>query len=278
MKFISILFICMGVFSSVSPAAAKTQHFKKVVTVVFENMDFDKVLSQPNFAKLISQGVLFTNMNAEVHPSQGNYIALVAGDNYGVRNDNPVNLSQKHIGDLLEQAGMDWRVYAEGYPGSCFTGASKGRYVRKHNPFISFLNVSQNPARCAKIVATDSFETDLRNNNLPEYSLYVPNMDNDGHDTGVDYAGRWLEQTFGSIFNNPSLMKDTLFIVTFDESKSIFSNHIFTLLVGGEVNPNTQNAQEVNHVSLLRLIEDEYGLGTLGIKDSQAMVIQNIWR
>ena len=78
----------------------------------------------------------------------------------GVSGDGKYDLNDKHVGDLLEAAGLDWRTYAEDFPGKCFTGGSSGKYVRKHNPFMSFTNVTTNPARCAKIENTQRFFQD----------------------------------------------------------------------------------------------------------------------
>src|SRR5439155_5986816 len=62
--------------------------FKKVLTVIFENTDYQGAVSQPFFAKLAKDGALLSNMLAETHPSQPKYLAFVSGDTYGVTNDN----------------------------------------------------------------------------------------------------------------------------------------------------------------------------------------------
>ncbi len=260
-------------------ASVNGGHFKKVVWVVFENTNYAKALVQPNFKKLTTYGVLFTNLTAEVHPSQGNYIAMVAGSKLGVTNDNVVDLNETHIGDLLEKAGMKWKTYAENYPGNCFTGKSSGSYYRKHVPFMSFANVSQNSARCLNIEDETKFFDDYNRGSLPEFSMYIPNIKNDGHDTGVDFAGNWMEKTFGKIFSSPEKLGDVLFIVTFDESSLLSpNNQIFTVLLGANIKPGSQNNQAVNHPALLKMIEDEFGTGDLGRDDAKAPSITGIWK
>lgn len=269
-------FICSTLMAQVS---VNSGHFKKVVWIVFENINYSKALAQPDFKKLTQNGALFTNMMAEVHPSQGNYIAMVAGSNLGVTNDNVVDLKQSHVGDLLEKAGLKWKVYAENYPGNCFTGKSSGRYYRKHVPFMSFANVSQNSARCLNIEDETKFFDDFKNGALPEFSMYIPNIKNDGHDTGVDYAGKWLANTFGSLLSNPASLGDVLFIVTFDESGLLSTkNQIYTVLLGANIKAGSQNAQIVNHPTLLKMIEDEFGIGDLGREDLTAQTITGIWK
>src|SRR5262249_22845758 len=121
---------------------------------------------------------------------------LTSGDPQGVSDDNTVDLNVNHIGDLLEAKGLTWKAYVENYPGNCSTVSSSGTYQRKHNPFISYLNVQKNPARCANIVNATQLQTDIANGTLPDYSLYTPNMNDDGHDTDVNYASNWLQTAF----------------------------------------------------------------------------------
>lgn len=157
------------------------------------------------------------------------------------------------------------------------TGATRGNYARKHNPFISFTNVSKSPSRCSNIVDATEFDRDSSANSLPEFSLYVPNIKNDGHDTGVDFAGNWLSLKFGSLLADPTFMKDTLFVITFDENEGKGVNQVFTVFLGGSVRPGVRNSTPLTHSSILRLIEDEFNLGTLGRGDQSSGIIDGIW-
>ena len=111
-------------------ALAAAPSFKKVVVVMFENASYDEAVAQPFFAKLAKDGALLTNLHAETHPSQPNYVALIAGQFAGVKGDAPVTLNYRHLGDGLEDAGKTWKVYAQNFPGNCFLGASSGSYAR----------------------------------------------------------------------------------------------------------------------------------------------------
>ena len=280
MKTKLIFFLSILINSALLAGAnASSGHFKKVVWIVFENTNYSKALGQPDFSKLAYNGALFTNLTAEVHPSQGNYIAMVAGSKLGVTNDNVVDLKDSHIGDLLEKAGLKWKTYAENYPGNCFTGKSSGNYYRKHVPFMSFANVSQNSARCLNIEDEKNFFDDFKSGSLPEFSMYIPNIKNDGHDTGVDYAGKWLGSSFGSLLSNPAGLGDVLFIITFDESGLLSpNNQIYTVLLGANIRAGAQNNQALNHPALLKMIEDEFSIGDLGREDHIAPTISGIWK
>jgi hypothetical protein len=253
-------------------------HFKKVLIIIFENANYEKAMAQSYFKKLSEEGALFTNFNGEAHPSQANYVALIAGDTYGIKNDKNVDLNGSHIGDLLDAKGLTWKAYAEKYPGNCFLGTSSGKYARKHLPFISFKNIQDNPERCANLVDGAAFDADLAAGTLPDYALYVPDLKNDGHDTGVSFADQWLHDKFGSLFKDADFMRDRIVMITFDESQSTNPNHIYTVLYGDSVKAGSVVSIRHDHYSLLRLIEDEMGLGSLNMSDAQASPITGIWQ
>lgn len=269
-----LFFLCWSC-NTAGTAQAASEHFKKIVWIVFENTNYQEALKQPDFAALTKQGALFTHLSAETHPSQGNYIAMIAGTHFGVNDDGVVRLSGNHLGDLLEKANLDWRVYAEDYPGNCFQGESVKGYYRKHNPFISFNNVAMDARRCQKIVSADQFDLDLTEGKLPAYSMYIPNIKNDGHDTGVNFAGQWMSARWGKYFASPG---EVLFVITFDESESLFTNQIYTVLIGAHVIPGAQNIQNISHAALLKMIEDEFNIGNLGQNDARSPQIIGIWR
>ena len=255
-----------------------SQKFDHVVMVVFENANFESVLKVPAFAEFAKKGVLFNNFDAEIHDSQGNYIAMVAGSAFNITSDENIDLNYSHIGDLLESKNKNWKIYAENYPGNCYAEEGAGKYVRKHNPFMSFTNVSKNPIRCAKIVNSSEFIKDFQGNTLPEFSLFVPNLDNDGHDTSPDFAGKWFQENILDQIKNSEALQHTLIIATFDENEGDGRNQVYTAMIGPQIVAGTINSQYLNHISLLKMIEDEFSLGNLNREDATAQRIDGIWR
>jgi len=265
------------IFALLLAAPSRALAFQKVMIVIFENTGFDEALSQPFFKRVAAQGAVLTNYRAVAHPSQPNYVALVAGTTRGVVDDRNVDLDLRHLGDLLEARGKTWKVYAEGYPGNCFLGAQHGRYVRKHVPFLSFKNVQTNPERCAKIVEADQLFADVRSGSLPDYSMVVPDLDDDGHDTGAEFADRWFERRFGPLLADPAFTQELLFVATFDEDDRMGGNRVYTALVGPAIRPGLVSNAPYTHYSLLRTVEDAFGLGTLGRDDAHARSIASLW-
>ena len=260
-------------------ARAAMPQFKRIMFVIFESTDYQAALAQPTFAKIARDGALLTNVHAETHPSQGNYLALISGSTQGVNSDRPVNLSVPHVGDLLEAKGKSWKIYLESFPGGCFIGGNFGTSVRKHNPFISFLNIQNNAERCSKhLVDAHQLDTDSQAGQLPDYSIYIPDMNNDGHDTGVAFADRWISSTFMSKLQDPHFMQDLLVVFTFDEGCTHGSNQIYTAFYGASVSPGTTFAGAADHTTLLKLVEDQLGLGNLGQADATGGAITGIWK
>jgi Phosphoesterase family len=273
----SILAILITILLSQNCMALNGKHFDRVITVIFENKDYSQAIGQPFFKYLADQGAHFSNFLALTHPSQGNYIALTSGSVNGVVDNDNVDLNVSNIVDLLEAKGTTWKVYAEDFPGDCFTGKVYKTYVRKHNPFISYLNIQQNPARCSRIVNADAFDQDAAKGTLPNYVFYVPDMNNDGHDTGVKFADWWFEKKFSKSVHDDRFMENTVLVSTFDESRTGAINQIYTSIYGRAVKSGIY-PQKLNTYSLLALVEQNWDLGDLGRDDVNAPRIPNIWK
>jgi len=251
--------------------------FEHVVIIVLENEDRQIALKNPVMKKLADQGRLFTGYSGLFHPSYPNYLALVGGGFFHTHDDIQKNIDARTIADLLEARGLTWMQYAENYPGHCFLGPQssdpKKLYRRKHVPFLSFKSI-QNTDRCEKnVVSADRFDW----HHLPNYAFYTPNMRNDGHDTGLAFAATWLQGFLAPVLSDHGVLKDTLIVVTFDESATQRSNPIYTVFLGDMVKRGI-DPHPHDHYSLLRTIEANFGLGTVGAGDAAAAPITDAWQ
>ena len=251
-----------------SAAAGGQPLFGHVYVIVFENHGYDAVVKgaqMPYLKSLIAKGGLATAYQAVARPSQPNYIALFSGDVQDIDDDNVHNIDAPNLADQLEGKGKSWSVSAENVPGGCFTGATAkggrdgpGTYARKHEPAISFASISRNPLRCARIhdlTAIDPAEAD--------FQLIVPNLCNDAHDCPLSTADKWLSKLAPKILDSDAFKKDGLLIVVFDEAESRQANHVPLVAVGPSVKPGTTSDAPATHYSLVRTIEDNWGLGCL---------------
>lgn len=266
-------------FASI-PSEKPSRLFDRFIVIVLENMDYRRVITDPFIRELMAEGVSFSNFSAMRHPSYPNYLAMVGGETFGVTSDRQTTIHDRSIADLLEAKNLTWKNYAEDYPGNCFLKKKFGKlYRRKHVPFLSFRNIQKNPKRCANIVKADQFYIDARSNQLPNYAFISPNMENDGHDTNLPYASGFLQQFLTPILSDPAFMKGTLIEITYDESKSKKDkkNKIFTVLIGPMVKKGLVIDAHYNHYNILKEVERNFELGTLGKNDQNASLIIEDW-
>ncbi|HEY2374698.1 MAG TPA: alkaline phosphatase family protein [Gemmatimonadaceae bacterium] len=170
------------------------------------------------------------------------------------------------------------------------------QYATKHNPFMYFHSIIDDRARCARaVVPLSLLEADLVSGiDAPRFSFIVPNLCNDGHDWtcasgevgGLAAADAFLQRLVPSILASPAFSDDGLLIITFDEAMPPDA----AACCGPRSGPNTTSAGgdgpgggrvgavvlspaisggrtsdvPYDHYSLLRTVEDIFGLAHLG--------------
>ncbi len=167
--------------------------------IVLENHAFTQIVGSGNAPFITALAAKYntaTNYGPVSNPSLPNYLALVAGDYFGVNTDAPSTISKPKgpwsfnaptIGTQLEGIGKEWRSYQEDipapgslladWPGSQEFGSL---YSVRHNPFMYF-QAHQTPAEVSKSVPLMQLFSDLVTKHAPAFSLIVPNMCNDMH-------------------------------------------------------------------------------------------------
>ncbi len=243
-----------------SPTSAATNPKPPAhIVIVMEENESPKQLSShaPYIAALERRGANFTNAYAETHPSQPNYLALFSGSTHGVTTDDcPQSFPSANLASQILKAGGTFTGFAESLPHSGYAGCTRGTYARKHTPWIDFTNVPK--------ADSVSFATFPQNdfNALPTISFVIPNLCHDMHDCGVATGDAWLKTNM-SAYATWAKTHNSLLIVTFDEAQDGVPNRIPLVLYGQPVVPGTY-PQKVNHYSVLRTIENLYGLHCLG--------------
>ncbi|KAB8339134.1 hypothetical protein FH972_022070 [Carpinus fangiana] len=265
--------------------------FDRFITIWLENTDFEKAKGDPNLAALAKQGVALSNYFGVTHPSEPNYMASVAGDNFGNDNDAfnklPANVSS--IVDLLEARGISWGEYQEDMPYAGFGGyawpnqkTGANDYVYKHSPLMTLEANSKSARRLSQMKNLTGFYDDLAAHKLPQWSFITPNMTSDGHDTSVTTAGTWTSNFLTPLLKNEYFMRRTLILVTFDENHTYSAqNRVFSILLGGAVPPSlhgTTDSTFYNHYSELSSVQANWHLDTLGRWDVGANVFDVVAR
>ncbi len=176
------------------------------------------------------------------------------------------------------------------------------QYATRHNPFMYFHSIIDNQAMCdAHVVDYSHLAGDLQSRKAtPAFSFITPNLCHDGHDEpcvngepgGLVSANHFLKMTVPGILKSPAFGRRGLLIVTFDEAEGAgatadasaccgeqpgpnISNPGFLLegpgggrvgavMLSPCIKPGTTSGADYNHYSLLRSLEDGFGLGHLG--------------
>ena len=193
------VFAAASFAGSVSAAPAKSApSFRHVIVVFFENKEYGSIIgssSAPRFNRLAKRYALMTRFHGVTHPSLPNYIAFVSGSTQGIdSNCTRCSVDARSLADTIEESGRTWKTYAEGLPSPGFTGATSGRYAKKHNPFLYFDPVLASQERRERVVPYDRFKSDLAAGSLPDFSLVIPDMCNSMHDCSVRTGDQWLSR------------------------------------------------------------------------------------
>jgi phospholipase C len=175
-------------------------------------------------------------------------------------------------------------VYPDLYQGNG-DGAPDGAqdYADRHNPFIYFPNLVGDQARCdAHERPFKELAADLANDELPAFSFITPDTCHDGHDDpcssgepgGLVSADKWLS-TVGPPLLDYLAAHDGLLVITFDEGGEDtdpaantctgcaalgVGGRVGAVVVGPHVRPGTTVATGYDHMSLLRTVEDSFGI------------------
>jgi hypothetical protein len=242
-----------------------------VLVVIFENEDAQNIVGgsdAPYLTSLAQAGATFTDAHGETHPSEPNYLALFSGSTQGVTDDScPVSLSGPNLAAQLQEAGRTFVGYSEDLPSAGFTGCRAGGYARKHNPWVNFDGLPDSVNQPYSALPAEFSD-------LPTVAFVVPNLCNDMHDCGIATGDGWARANLAD-YVTWAQQHNSLLVVTFDEDNGSSANHIATVLVGPMVDSGASD-QRIDHYSLLRTLEDMYGLPPLGMA-ADAEPVSGIW-
>ncbi len=255
--------------AATSAASSGIPAFSHVYVIVMENHEYGSIIGNaqaPYINSLAARAGLATNYDAVAHPSEPNYIALWSGSTQGVTDDGDHDLSGTNLADQLAAHGRSWRVFAENVPLGCYTGSSSsggpdgtGTYVRRHEPAISFTDVSRDATRCARITDFSHFDPAAA-----DFELIVPDTCNDMHDCSIATGDAWLSSFVPRITSSAAFANSVL-VITWDEGTTSTGGggHVATLVVSPHTSAGLRSSTYHDHYSLVRTIQDAWSLGCL---------------
>jgi len=167
----------------------------RVFVIMLENHSRSSVIDDPNapyLTNLAHTYAMADHYYGVTHPSMPNYLAAVAGDNFGIQDDNDqnvVNLDRANLVDQLEAKHLSWGAYMETLPANKLDRFGPARadgslislYAKKHNPFVLFDDVKNDPSRMANVKDYSALAADLDSKDAPDFVWITPNQCNDMH-------------------------------------------------------------------------------------------------
>ena len=171
------------------------------------------------------------------------------------------------------------------------------QYATRHNPFVYFHSIIDDTTLCdTHVVNLDLLPHDLASApDTPNYVFITPDLCDDGHDAtcanggpgGLGQAGTFLRKWIPMITSSPAFRGENgLLIITFDEADTSDTSSCCGEIAGpgsplpgitgpggGDVGavmlspciaPGTVTEQPYNHYTMLRSVEDLFGLPHIG--------------
>ena len=196
--------------------------------------------------------------------------------------------SGQTIVDQLEARQMTWKAYMQSMPSPGYTGASYGLYAQKHDPFMYFSRIRNNPGRMQRIVPFTQFDQDIQSNNVANFVWISPDVCNDMHgapgcdayDASIALGDNFVQSTVQKILHSQAWKEGAAIVIVWDENDGGSTGcckspiGLNGVVLGGADVPvivvSSQVQQHIvlqtgsyNHYSLLATIEHLWNLGCL---------------
>jgi len=217
--------------------------------------------------------------------------------------------------DQLEQHNLTWKAYMESAPTVGYTGeyypvdmvagkkVARKLYAQKHNPFMYFSSIVNNPARVQKVVPYTGFASDLTSGKIPNFVWVSPNQCHDMHslspahakavgmlscaapDSGtphgpIQMGDNYLKTVVGQIMASSAWHRKSAIVIAWDENDysgydgccqspaglngvTLGGGRAPFIVIPSQGGHPMMDATPYNHYTLLATIEKLWGLGCL---------------
>lgn len=304
---------------------AGVPHYDHIIVIVEENRSYATILDQnhaPAIAGLAKTYGQASQMFAERHPSEPNYVAMLGGDTFGIADDDSWYcvagstqpncrgsdkpgfvthlIDGPNLATQLAAKGLGWRAYLENLPApgslAIFSpetaDAPAALYAAKHSGFTNFATVHADPNLATELVGFDALHRDLQSGSVPPFAYVVPNQCDEMHGitspkapsdcTGEGLIRRGdaeIHDLVTEIQASPIWAHgNTAVVITWDEDDKADrapglpqsccvvdadnpgGGHIPTIVMTNHGPRGLNDPTPYDHYSLLRTIEDAFGL------------------
>jgi phosphatidylinositol-3-phosphatase len=293
---------------------------KHIFVIMMENHATNQIIGNsadaPYLNQLAASYGVATHYYGVTHPSLPNYLAAISGDFQGIWDDCPAGaavtcfpqealslLTSQQIAsasarshmfggqtiiDQLEAHNLSWKAYMQSLPSIGYTGASYALYAQKHNPFMYFSNIRNNPNRMQRIVPLTQFSQDVQSRNVPNFVWISPDVCHDMHgapecasyDGAIALGDQFVHSIVQEINHTAAWQEGSAIVIAWDENNAGFSGcckspvGVNGSIIGGADVPiivmTSKGPHHIiladsayNHYSLLATIERLWNLGCL---------------
>lgn len=234
-----------------------------------------------------------------------------------VNDDLPYHLNSgklfchERINNLFEQlqvARVSWLEWNESMPNPCAffdtgTDWANNVYSTHHNPAVYYDDVegaryneafNRAPKReCLhKVIATgttapndmSAFNAALTKRHLARFNMVIPNDCEQGHDpcgaNRLRQFDAFMKREVPKIEASPAFGKNGLILITYDEwgDSTPHNHHVLFLALGPQVRRGVYSSGSLSHYSLLRTLEDGFGISKHLLEAAKAKPINQIWK
>ncbi|MFN8639716.1 MAG: alkaline phosphatase family protein [Dehalococcoidia bacterium] len=191
------------------------------------------------------------------------------------------------IFERLSQAGTSWKVYVEGYDSSVHyrTMSSAPRGLRGQVAALPLLGLERfvtDPGLSSHMVDLSEYAVDLENGSLPSVAYLIPTFSSE-EAPASPRAGEALTRHLVTTLQRSRYWESSALLLTYDGSGGWFDHvppaesdgarlgfRVPALLVSPFARRGAVDHTVLEHASILRFIEDNWGLQPLATRDANA--------
>ncbi len=237
-----------------------------------------------------------------VRCEQNNDFSFTNGD---VPGQHACHQSVDNLFHQLDGRGISWQEWTESAANSCDMfdhGATwaNNLFASHHSPALYFDDIQANhssedvipSAECRqKVLAAgttgpddmSAFDAALAAGKVARFDMVIPNDCENGHDqcgthNSVRQFDDFLAREVPKIQASPAFGSNGTIIVVWDEGSDLDPLHVGTAVIGPLVKPGSTSAVHLNHYSLLRTLEDGFGISHHLARAARAHAFTGIWR
>ena len=199
----------------------------------------------------------------------------------------PCFTQYKTVADLLDAANISWKYYVEGLPGRPYAEFSGAFW----DAFDAVKAVRYGPDWGTHIIHPNKrIFADVENGDLPAVSWVVPTLyDSDHPASGCDGGPWWVTRVVNAL-GTSQYWKNTAIVLLWDDWGGWYDNvppaqinytslafRVPMIVISPYAKPHYISHTKYNFGSILKLIEQNFGLGSLGTTDASANSMSDLF-